>query len=91
MKVDIMLAVNDSTIRNNFKTYCDEVTDNNETVMVTRKDDKNVVIMSLDQYNRMMKAARNEEYLAMLDKSDAELEAGKVVMKTMEELEAMEN
>ena len=86
-----MLAVNDSTIRNNFKTYCDEVTDNNETVMVTRKDDKNVVIMSLDQYNRMMKAARNEEYLAMLDKSDAELEAGKVVMKTMEELEAMEN
>ncbi len=35
-----MLAVNYSTIRNNLKTYCDEATDNSETVIVTRKDEK---------------------------------------------------
>ncbi len=72
-----MLAVNYSTIRNNLKTYCDEATDNNETVIVTRKDEKNVVILSLEKYNQIMKAARNAEYLAMLDRGIAQLSAGK--------------
>ncbi len=53
-----MLAVNYSTIRNNLKTYCDKATDNNETVIVTRKDEKNVVILSLEKYNQMIKEAR---------------------------------
>jgi uncharacterized protein (DUF1778 family) len=35
------------------------------------------------------KAANNAEYLAMLDKSRKQLQEGKVVRKTMEELEAM--
>ena len=72
-----MLAVNYSTIRNNLKAYCDEATDNNETVIVTRKDEKNVVLLSLEKYNQMMKAARNAEYLAMLDRGIAQLSAGK--------------
>ena len=58
-----MLAVNYSTIRNNLKSYCDRATDENETVIVTRKDEKNIVIMSLEQYNSMMKSAKNAEYL----------------------------
>ena len=61
-----MLAVNYSTIRNKLKEYCDRVTDDRETVIVTRKDEKNVVIISLEEYNAMMKAARNAEYLAMI-------------------------
>ena len=64
-----MLAVNYSTIRNNLKSYCDQATDNNETVIVTRKNEKNIVIMSLEQYNSMLKAAQNAEYLAKLDRS----------------------
>lgn len=32
-----MLAANFTTLRNNLKNYCDEVSDNNETVIVTRK------------------------------------------------------
>ena len=56
-----MLAVNYSTIRNNLKSYCDQATDNNETVIVTRKNEKNIVIMSLAQYNALTKAARNTE------------------------------
>ena len=31
-----MLAVNYSTIRNKLKDYCDQATDNHETVIVTR-------------------------------------------------------
>ena len=72
-----MLAVNYSTIRNNLKDYCDKVTDSQETVIVTRKDEKNVVIISLEKYNQLEKAARNAEYLAMIDRGIAQLEAGK--------------
>ena len=72
-----MLAVNYSTIRNKLKEYCDRVTDDRETVIVTRKDEKNVVIMSLEEYNSMMKAARNAEYLAMIDRSMEQLASGK--------------
>ena len=42
-----MLAVNYSTIRNNLKNYCDEATDNNEVVIVTRKEEKNVSSASI--------------------------------------------
>lgn len=72
-----MLAVNYSTIRNNLKDYCDKATDAHEIVIVTRKDEKNVVILSLERYNQLEKAARNAEYLSMIDRSMAQLEAGK--------------
>ena len=84
-----MLAVTYSTIRGNLKTYCDQVTDNNETVIVTRKGEKNVVIISLDEWNALQKAARNAEYLNKLDRSIADIQAGRGVVKTMDELEAM--
>ena len=64
-----MLAVNYSTLRNNLKNYCDEASDNNQTVIITRKNEKNVVIMSLENYNQLMKRIRNAEYLAKLDRS----------------------
>lgn len=86
-----MLAVNYSTIRSKLKDYCDKATDENETVIVTRKDEKNVVIMSLDKYNDIMRAARNSEYLDMIDRSMEQIKQGKVVVKTMEELEEMAN
>lgn len=72
-----MLAVNYSTIRENLKTYCDKVTDEDETVIVTRKGEKNVVIISLDEWNELSKAAKNAEYLNMLDRSFNQLRSGK--------------
>ena len=72
-----MLAVNYSTIRNNLKDYCDKVTDFSETVIVTRKGEKNEVMMSLEKYNQLEKAARNAEYLSMIDRGMAQLEAGR--------------
>ena len=71
-----MLAVNYSTMRDNLKKYCDKVTDEAETVIITRKNEKNVVLMSLEQYNAIMKAVRNAEYLAKIDRSFAQLESG---------------
>ena len=71
-----MLAVNYSTIRKKFKDYCDKVTNEFETVIVTRKDEKNVVIISLEEYNSIMKASKNAAYLDMLDRSLEQLAKG---------------
>lgn len=86
-----MLAVNYSTIRENLKSYCDKVTDNNETVIVTRKDEKNVVIISLNEWNELQRALHNAEYLGRLNRSIADVKAGRGIVKTMEELEALAN
>lgn len=52
-----MLAVNYSELRKNLKDYCDAAVDDLETVLVTRKDDKNVVVISLDEYNNLIENA----------------------------------
>ena len=70
-----MLAVNYSTMRDNLKSYCDKATDDAETVIVTRKNEKNVVLMSLEQYNALTKAVRNAEYLAKIDRAFEQLES----------------
>lgn len=72
-----MLAVNYSTIRGKLKDYCDKVTDHGETIIVTRKEEKNVVLMSLEKYNELMRAVRNAEYLGMIDRGIEQLSQGK--------------
>ena len=75
-------------IRANMKKYFDLAYEG-ETIIVPRKENRNIVILSETEYKRMDKARRNAEYLTMLEESDQELKACKVVIKTMAELEAM--
>jgi len=82
-----MLAVNYSTLRNNLKGYCDRATNENETVIVTRKDEKNVVIMSLESYNLLSKAARNAAYLDMIDRSMEQLARGEGKVRELIEVD----
>ena len=84
-----MLAVKSMDVRDNFKALCDKVF-NGETLIVSRPKNENIVMMSEAEYNDMMKAKRNAEYLAMLDKSMEEAAAGCFIMKTITELEAYE-
>lgn len=86
-----MLAVNYSTIRKKLKDYCDKVTDDNETVIVTRKDDRNVVIISLEEWNLLQRTIRNAEYIGKLERSLNEVSSGHGIVKSIEELEAMED
>ena len=88
-----MLAVNFTNMRDNFKNYCDKVNDDYETVIITRKDNRNVVMISQNEYNNLM-----ENLFIMSDKknydrlvqSREQLEKGMTVAKTMKELEMME-
>ena len=59
------------------KDYCDKATDHGETIIVTRKEEKNVVLMSLEKYNELMRAVRNAEYLGMIDRGIEQLSQGK--------------
>jgi antitoxin YefM len=83
----LMLAVNYSTIRNRLKDYCDRASDEHETVIVTRKGEKNVVILSLDDYNALMKAARNAAYLDKVDRAMAQLKRGEGKVHELIEVE----
>lgn len=71
------MAANYSNVRENFKSYCDKVNDNNETIIITRKDNKNVVMISEQEYNNLIKSIailRDPEYLIKLCKSIKEID-----------------
>jgi len=71
-----MIVANYTAVRNNLKSYCD-LASQGETILVTRKENKNVVVLSLEQYNAMEKAYQNANYLYKLDRAFAQLDAGK--------------
>jgi antitoxin YefM len=69
-----MQAVNYTTARNNLKSLIDEVCDKHEEVIITTKNDKSVVMMSLDEYNRTHAQLKREVQEAI-----AEIERGEFV------------
>ncbi len=60
-----MQVVNFTEARNNLKSIFDNVYHNSETVIVTRKNSENVVIIPLDEYN----ALNETEYLLKSEKN----------------------
>ena len=88
-----MLAVNYTNLRDNMKMYMDKVTDDYETMIVTRKDNKNVVMISEKAYNNLMENVHvlgNKTNYDWLMESKAQLEKGKVLMKELVEVNADE-
>jgi len=59
-----MIAINYTQLRDNMKTYMDKVTNDYETIIVTRKD-KNVVMLSEEAYNNLL-----ENVYLMKDKAN---------------------
>ncbi|MCI8365655.1 MAG: prevent-host-death protein [Eubacterium sp.] len=77
-----MLAVNYTNLRDNMKMYMDKVTDDYETMIVTRKDNKNVVMISEESYNNLMEniyVMGNKENYDWLMKGKSQLENGQCV------------
>ena len=62
-----MDAINYSNFRKNLKTYCDKVCETGSAYIVTRKaDQSNIVVLSIDEYNNLIKA--KEEATEILKK-----------------------
>ena len=75
-----MLAVNYSNVRNKFKDYCEKVTNDFETIIITRQRGDNVVLMSEAEYNNLMEnlyVRSNPEYYNELLASIEQLKKGK--------------
>ena len=88
-----MLAVNYTTLRKNMKTYMDKITDSNETMIITRKDNRNVVMLSQESYNNMMEniyVMRNKSNYDWLMESKAQLKKGMVSLQELTEVESDE-
>ena len=76
-----MFAVNYSTLRNNMKSYFDKVSEDKDTMIVTRKDE-NVVIMSQSTYDSLMETVyltNNRNNYDHLMKSIQQLQDGETV------------
>ena len=76
-----MIATNYSEVRNNLKTYCDKATKDYETIIITRKNNENVVLMSEEVYNNLMEnlyIRSNLKYYQKLVESIKEVEKGNV-------------
>lgn len=77
-----MLAVNYTNLRDNMKTYMDKISDDYETMIVTRKDNRNIVMLSEESYNNLIENAYILSSKANYDwlvESKAQLESGKIV------------
>lgn len=74
-----MLAVNYTSLRKNMKSYFDKVVNEYETMVVTRKNNENVVVLSEDTYNNLMENIHvlgNKENYDWLMESKKQLEEG---------------
>lgn len=88
-----MLAVNYSTLRDNMKSYMDRVTEDYETMIVTRKDNRNIVMMSEESYNNIMENLHvlgNRANYNWLMESKRQLESGMAAMHELIEVGADE-
>ena len=82
-----MLAVNFTNLRDNMKSYMDKVTDDYETMIVTRKNKKNVVMISEEAYNNLLENIHvmgNKANCDWLMESKAQLEKGNVSAHTLD-------
>lgn len=83
-----MIRAMKATGNQNFLDYCNAAF-SGEPVLFPISEKKNVVIVSEEAFLALEKAKRNAEYLEKLERADEDLKAGRVVVKSMEELEAM--
>ena len=74
-----MIAVNYTGLRENMKTYMDKVCDDYEVLAVTRKENRNVVMMSEEYYNNLLEniyVMGNKANYDWLMKGKSQIDAG---------------
>ncbi len=83
-----MLAVNYTNLRESMKSCMDKVTDDYETMIVTRKNNRNIVMMSEESYNNLLENLHimgNKTNYDWLMESKAQLESGSISVHNLKE------
>jgi len=84
-----MIALKTVDMRNDFKRVSD-IASSGEPVLISRPHNNNIVVLSERAYNDLSRVRRNADYLEKIERSIKELNDRKVVIKDIEDLEAME-
>lgn len=85
-----MDAVSYSDLRQNLKTYMDKVFYDHEPLIITRKNNENLVLVSIDEYNSLIETnylLSNENNSEHLRKSIEQYKTGKLKKKELIENE----
>ena len=77
-------------LKANLKYYIEKAI-NGDSIIITRPKKKNVVLISEDEYNELQRIKKNSDYMYKLNLSIEQAKQGRVIVKTMEELEALAN
>ncbi len=77
-------------LKANLKHYIDMAL-SGDSIIITRPKQENVVMISESEYNELLRLKNNAEYIYKLNRSIEQAKQGRIVSKSMEELEAMEN
>jgi len=85
-KSKIMKVINYTDLRLNLKKWMDSVTDDMEEIIVKRKDNKDLVLISLDEYNSLKEtnyllSGKNRVHIL---KSLEQINSGKTIVKELD-------
>lgn len=81
-----MRIISFTEARNSLKAVLDNVVNDADTTVITRRDAENAVVMSLDYYNGLMETVhllRSPANAEHLNKSIAQYKAGKVAEREL--------
>ena len=81
-----MDAVSYSDLRQNLKSYMDKVYNDNDQLIITRKNNENLVLISITEYNSLMETnylLSNEANAEHLKKSIDQYESGKALEREL--------
>lgn len=84
----MMTATVATDLKANLKFYIDKAV-NGDSVIITRPKRKNAVLISEAEYNELQRIKQNAEYMFKMNTSIQQAKEGKVIVKSMEELEKM--
>ena len=83
-----MNAITYTHLRQNMKTYMDRVVQDNDPLIITRKNNENVVLISIDEYNSLVETnylLSDDANAEHLKKSIAQHKSGKVKTRALYE------
>jgi len=87
-----MKTLSSTDLRKNLSKIMDQVNDDHEPVIVTRAGGKSVIVLSVEDYDALDETAyllSSPANRKALEDAIDDLEKGRVVNKTIDELEAM--
>ena len=82
------IIVKQMEVREHMKKYLDMASEGTN-ILIPRKNNKNVVVISEEEWKEYERLKTNFAYLQKLERSRLEHERKEIITKTMQELEAM--